>query len=376
MTRRRRKTSTSRRARPATPTARPSRSSARRPSTSWRRSNWRQPVNNAGVTGIFRPQNDPDGLGEVYAKQKFDDFSPEVSLTYKPTPDLLIYGAYKTAYKSGGFSNGGINSKFITNILPQDYLTFDKETAEGFEGGIKLTTMDNQLRLNLIGFSYKYSDLQVDFFNSPTFAFLTLTADAKTEGAEFDFQYAPYSAPGLNLYGSLNYTKARYTNFPVAPCYAGQTVEEGCNAEFSAATGGFTRQNLNGTPLSVAPKWTASLGASYEMEVGSDYMLGLNIDGRYSDSYLASGFGNPLSKQDSYATLDAGLRFGPENERWELAVIGKNLTNEFYVTGVVDGPSTGAGTGTPAAAGTALKADQLGFGSLPRTVVVQVTTKF
>jgi outer membrane receptor protein involved in Fe transport len=71
-------------------------------------------------------------------------------------------------------------------------------------------------------------------------------------------------------------------------------------------------------------------------------------------------------------TLDAGVRFGAEDDNWQVALIGKNLTNQFYVTGVVDGPSTGGGTGTPAG----LKADQLGFGTLPRTVMVEVTKKF
>ncbi|PEQ14437.1 ligand-gated channel [Novosphingobium sp. PC22D] len=325
-----------------------------------------QPYNNPGLTGIFRPSDDPDGLGVVTANQQFIDWSPEATLTWKPSPDLMVYGAYKTAYKSGGFSNGGINSKFSAN--PTDDLTFEPETAEGFEIGIKSTLMDRQLRLNLTVFTYDYNDLQVDFFNSPIFAFQTLTADARTRGVELEFQFAPRGVPGLNLNGSVNYNKAKYTDFPLAPCYAGQTPAEGCTL-----VGGLSaRQDLSDAPLSVAPEWTGNLGVSYEMPVGEAFKLGFNADARYSDSYLASGFGNPLSMQDSYVTLDAGVRFGAEDDNWTLAVIGKNLTNEFYVTGVVDGPSTGSGTGTAAG----VKADQLGFGALPRTVMVEVTKRF
>ncbi|MEY4722316.1 MAG: hypothetical protein RIQ46_2041, partial [Pseudomonadota bacterium] len=57
---------------------------------------------------------------------------------------------------------------------------------------------------------------------------------------------------------------------------------------------------------------------------------------------------------------------------WQIALIGKNLTNRFYVTGVVDGPSTGTGSGGL----TGTKADQLGFGTLPRTVKIEVTKRF
>jgi len=320
--------------------------------------------NNPLVTSIFRDQFDPDGLGVVTARQHFTNWSPEATLTWKPTEDLMVYGAYKTAYKSGGFSNGGINSKLSAD--PNADLTFDPEKAEGFELGFKSTLLNRQLRFNVTAFNYKYKNLQVDFFNSPIFAFQTLTADARTKGVEAEFQFAPNGIPGFDLHGSVNYNKARYTDFPLAPCYAGQTPAAGCNLA------GGSRQDLSGQTLSVAPLWTGNLGVNYEMSVGSAMKLGLNVDAKYSGSYLASAFGNPLSRQGKYVTLDAGLRFGAEDDNWQLAVIGKNLTNRFYVTGVVDGPSTGSGTGTPGG----IRADQLGFGTLPRTVMVEVTKKF
>jgi len=331
-----------------------------------KRSFFTQPYNNPGVTTIFRPQNDPDGLGEIVADQEFNNWSPEVTLTYKPSDDILVYAAFKTAYKSGGFSNGGINSKFSTDPLAD--LTFNPEKARGFEAGIKTTLADNQLRLNLTAFTYKYLDLQVDFFNSPIFAFQTLTADAKTSGVELEFEFAPRGVAGLNVHGSINYTDAHYTSFDNAPCYAGQTIAEGC----TLIGGIFSDQNLTGAPLSVAPKWTGNFGVAYDIAVGTDLKLGLNADARYSDDYLASGFGNPRSRQGSYVTIDAGIRFGAEDDNWELALIGKNLTNKFYVSGVVDGPSTGSGTGTA----NGVKADQLGFANLPRTVKVQLTKRF
>lgn len=323
-----------------------------------------QPYNNPLVTTIFRDRDDPDGLGVVTARQQFTNWSPEATLTWKPTPDLMLYGAYKTAYKSGGFSNGGINSKFSAD--PTADLTFDPEKAEGFEIGFKSTLLENQLRFNVTAFTYKYKNLQVDFFNSPIFAFQTLTADARTKGVELEMEFAPRGLPGLDIHGSINYNKARYIDFPLAPCYAGQTPAEGCSLA------GNSRQDLTGMPLSVAPEWTGNLGINYVRDIGTDFKIGFNVDARYSDDYLASGFGNPISRQDSYITLDAGIRFGAQDDNWQLAVIGKNLTNEFYVTGVVDGPSTGGGTGTPGG----FKADQLGFGSLPRTVMVEVTKRF
>ncbi len=325
-----------------------------------------QPYNNAALTAIFRPENSPDGLGFITANQSFNNWSPEATLTWKPTSEILVYGAFKTAYKSGGFSNGGINSGF--SATPLDDLTFDPEKARGFEVGIKTTLLDRQLRFNVGLYTYGYRNLQVDFFNSPIFAFQTLTADARTKGAEVEFEYAPQAVEGLNLHGSVNYNRARYTKFPDAPCYAGQTQAEGCNV----VVGTFTRQNLSGQTLSMAPKWTATLGASYDTPITDGLKFGIGADARYSDDYLASGFGNPDSHQGSYISLDASIRVGSEDDRWEVAVLGKNLTNRFYVTGVVDGPSTGSASGGI----TGVHADQLGFATLPRTVQLQVSFRY
>jgi iron complex outermembrane receptor protein len=333
-----------------------------------------QPYNIAALTFIFRPQDSADGLGEISADQTFNNWSPEFTLTWKPTDQLLVYGAYKTAYKSGGFSNGGINSAFSPDPLSD--LTFDPERARGFEGGVKSTLVDRQLRLNLSVYSYAYLDLQVDFFNSPIFAFQTLTADARTSGVEVDFEYAPRSIDGLNLRGSVNWNKARYTDF-IGPCYAGQRPSAGCtllDPEGGLPGAGQTPlfQDLEGAPLSVAPTWTMAVGASYDAPVGNGWAIGVGGDLRYSSSYLASAFNNPASRQDAYVTLDAQLRFGPANDRWRVSVIGKNLSNVFYVTGVVDGPSTGSGTGTEAG----IAADQLGFANVPRTVQIEFRTRF
>lgn len=295
--------------------------------------------------------------------QAFNNWSPEATISWKPASGILVYGAYKTAYKSGGFSNGGIDSKFGNAAVD---LLFNPEKAHGFEMGIKTELLDRQLRLNLGAYTYGYNDLQIDFFNSTIVAFQTLTADARTKGVELEFEFAPRSVRGLNLHGTVNYNKAGYTNFPIAPCYGGQMISEGCSLV------GNTRQNLTGAPLSVAPQWVGNLGVSYDKPLGNGLMAGVSVDTRYSSSYLVSGFGNPDSRQAKYGILDASIRIGSEDERWQFSIIGKNLTNRLYVTGGVDGPNTGSGTGTNAG----VHADQMGFGSLPRTVMAQVTTKF
>ncbi len=324
-----------------------------------------QPVNNPALTAIFRPADAP--LGVVTANQTFTNTSPEVTVAWKPAQDLMFYGGYKTGYKSGGFDNGGINSGAIA-ADPATYMTFNPEKARGFEIGAKTTLLANQLRANLELFNYKFTDLQVDFFNSPIFAFQTVSADARTKGAELQLELAPRGAHGLSLHTIVNYNDAKYTKF-IGPCYAGQTPAQGCN--IPTATLPF--QNLTGATLGMAPKVTGVAGGRWELLIpGRGLRLETSLDARYSASYVASSFNNPASRIGSYVSLDAGLRLFTADDKYEFALVGKNLTDRFYVTGVVDGPSTGGGTGTPAG----VPADQLGFGNLPRTVQFQVAAHF
>lgn len=300
----------------------------------------------------------------VTADQTFTNWSPEATATYKPNRDITLYVAYKTAYKSGGFSNSGILSRAST---VRDF-TFEPEKAKGFEGGIKTTLLDRQLRWNLGIYRYNFTNLQVDFYNAAIIAFTTYNAGAaRTQGVESDFEFAPRALPGLTLRGSLNYNKARYKNFPGAPCYTGQTIGGGCTI-----AAGIPRQDLSGTPTAMAPRWTGTFGANYDIPVGGGMELSLSADGRYSASYLTNVFGNPFSRQRDYVTLDAGVRLHSEDDRWGIALIGKNLTNSFYVTGSTDATLTGGGTGTAAGR----PGDQVGLAALPRTVTLQLSVKY
>lgn len=327
--------------------------------------------------GIFLPGS------TIRSAQEFNDWSPEATISYKPTDDINIWGAYKTAYKSGGFSNSGILSP---NAGLADF-EFDPEKAKGFEGGIKTRLLDRQVRLNLTAYSYKYTNLQLDFFRSDIFAFTTLNAGSATsKGVEVDFQFAPNDLDGFEVHGSLNYNKARYGEAVGAPCYAGQTRAAGCNLvyvndgtangsarPFNAATDTVAnRQNLLGKPTANAPEWTGTLGASYETDLGSSLKLSLGADTRYSSSYLATAFGNPFTRQNEYLNVDATIKVGTQDDRWQFAVIGKNLTNRWYAVGGNDAPNSGGGTGSLAG----VIADQAGFASLPRTVMAQVSFRY
>ncbi len=318
------------------------------------------PYNNPGLGGIWRTNEVAVG------DQNFSEWSPEATVSWQMTGDVMGYISYKTAYKSGGFSNSGIFSADFMGGSESDF-TFDPETAKGFEAGIKSTLLDNQVRLNFTVYHYEYDDLQVDFFNSPTFAFITLNAgSATTEGFEIEGEYAPFSIPGLSIRSTLAYNKARYDDF-IAPCWAGQTVAQGCNA-IVAGTNGTPGQDISGEPTAMAPDWTASLGINYDNYFSNGWGYGISLDALYTDDTNPSAFANPHAARDAYTTIGASMYLAGVDREWEVQLLGKNLTDEHIVAGVVDGPST------PGAGGE--YADQIGHTGLPRTVALQFTYRF
>lgn len=335
--------------------------------------------NQSYVTAFMDPA-DPRALLPIYlenvpvaANQSFNNWSPEATLSWKPTSDLTVYGAYKTGYKSGGFSNSSI----VGPSTQPGELSFGPERAKGFEGGIKASLLERRLSVELGVYRYTYSGLQVDFFDAQRIAYVTTNAgSSRIKGVELALQAAPRDLPGLTLHATANYNKSRYVRF-IGPCYGGQSQAEGClfvDLAATPATGGALPQfqNLAGRPTANAPLWTASLGADYRQDIGG-MKLGLSADARYSSSYYASGFANPVSRQGSYINLDAAIRLATTDNRWELALIGKNLTNRFIITGAYDISFTGQATGLPTAG---RLGDQAGSIALPRNVRLQLTWRY
>lgn len=188
---------------------------------------------------------------------------------------------------------------------------------------------------------------------------------SRSRGAELELEWSPRSIADLTVRGLLNYNDAKYRDFQ-GPCWVGQSAAASCNL---SGPGGTLFQDLNGKRLFNAPRWTGSLGISYETGVSNGLRLGANADTRYSSSYTASVFDNPFAAQPHYVNVDAGVRLKAANDRWEMAIIGKNLTNRFVVNGVIDALTTGSGTGTAIG----VPASQVGFVGFPRTVQVQAT---
>lgn len=244
------------------------------------------------------------------------NWSPEVTLSWKPQEGTLVYAAYKTGYKSGGVSN----PSRLSSISTAADLSYKSENSRGAEIGLKSYLADRTVRIEATAYSYLYKNLQVSAFDQlASMSFLTNAASARIKGAEFSGEWNPVR--GLKLNGSATYNIAKYKSFPNAICYLGQTAGTGC-------VGG--QQDLTGRPLTRAPKWTFSGGGSYDVALASSLMLGVNANANYASKYHTQEDHDPATVQKGFWLLNGGVRLYDERAGWELSVIGRNLTNEYY----------------------------------------------
>jgi iron complex outermembrane receptor protein len=65
------------------------------------------------------------------------------------------------------------------------------------------------------------------------------------------------------------------------------------------------------------------------------------VDAAYNSSFFTDVTANPFSKMPGYTLIDATARIGDAEDRWELAFIGRNLTNKWYYVASTDVPFTG-----------------------------------
>jgi len=297
------------------------------------------------------------------SKDSWDDFSPEVTFTVRPNEQLTLFASYKHGFLSGGFNSGSVDFD-----LARD-LAYDPMTVEGFEGGVKALFFDNTLRVNLSAYIYEVEDMQVQYYENATNT-IRNAAESDVKGAELDFNYLT-PVQGLSINGAVAYNDAKYSSFRDVQCYNGQTAAMGCVFRPIAADPSVSafQQDLTGHVLPRAPEWSLAAGFNFETPVGDALMLGLTGGVNYTSSYDADVTAHPYSRQPSYTLVDASVRVGDADGRWELALIGRNLTNKWYIAASNDVPFTGG------EAGSGLLADRFATVSRGREVLLRLSMK-
>jgi iron complex outermembrane receptor protein len=275
---------------------------------------------NATVTALLMHVTSP--LAFYQGERDESTFTPSLKLQYDLTPDLMFYASAERGYKAGG-----VNSAADASSTNQQ---FEEEKATGLELGLKSDLFQHKARLNLAAFHTRFDDLQVTSWNGFSFD-VGNAAAAVAQGLEVDGQWKP--AKNWTMSAAMAYLDSHYTDYKTGPCTAQVIATQGIGSVC----------DLTGKTTTYAPKWSGSLFVDHTMELFSAVELRTSLNLNYSAPYFLDADLDPELVQQTYTTVGLRLALAAFDDQWELALVGKNLTEQRILNAGQDMPLISGG---------------------------------
>ncbi len=160
-----------------------------------------------------------------------------------------------------------------------------------------------------------YEDLQIVRFGpteaNPDFgSFITDNiGEAEITGVELEFTW--YPTDNLRLSGNYAYLDTEVNDLVL-----------------NVASGAL---DVSGSELRQAPEHKGSLTASYDWPLSGGANLNFRVDYTYSDEQI-NDYANQNTIIDEFQLWDARASWRSANQNWEVAIWGKNLGDEEYIS--------------------------------------------
>ncbi|MFA7553257.1 MAG: TonB-dependent receptor [Spongiibacteraceae bacterium] len=314
-----------------------------------------------GVDGVYGVVFKVD-RHDLSGNRTENDFSPLVLLEYEFNQDILLYTSAAQGSKAGGFdarSNAdpaGSPAEFPAALGEGNTgsFEFEDEKATSFEVGAKTTLLDGAAELNIAAFYTQYKDLQVSIFDG-VFGFNVGNAgEAETYGLELDGRWRLTNA--LSLSGALAFLDFEFTDYPNGQCNFGEapTSADG-NCDYTGRTNQYVAD------------WSGSISMDYVTLVSDTLEFHSTIDFVFTDDYNPSQTLDPAMNQDGFVKVNARIALASLQAGWEIALVGKNLTDEEVIS--YSGP-------TPLAGNIFGVASRYAFYDRPRSIALQGVYRF
>lgn len=252
----------------------------------------------------------------------------KLALQHDVARNVMVYGSYATGYKGAGYdiSTGFDQSRVRLPVAP--------ETSKAYEIGLKSRFLRNRLQVNATAFHTDYDDFQAQSNRIDPVTNLTQNAvmnvgALRTRGVELELAGKPINT--LLLEGSLAWVDAIVKEFPLANCYPGQTLAEGCRQVSGASV-----QDLAGKRLANAPKLKIGLGATYNFPLFEHYSGIANVNYQYQSAVNFDLGNNPLTVQKGYGVVNGSIALSDPARGFKITLYVNNLFEKSYATFIGD----------------------------------------
>lgn len=301
--------------------------------------------------------------GVVDDERITNNISPTINFKWDYSDMGMAYFKLTRGFKSGGFNAS------LAAPDPEAF-QFDDEQVDGIELGTKMDLLEGAANLNVAVFYNNFSDRQVSSFTSDGFI-VGNASESTSQGVEIDFKMIVN--PALLFSFSVAYLESNYDEFADAACAPEQEAayynspENGSDAIIDGCTvvaslpPTFT-QDLTGKTTERAPRWSGSFVTNFNYPVGENMILLADLDVNYEDDFYLQQSLDSNTIQESYIKVNARLGLASRDQDWNIALVGKNLTDET---------TSGVGIGIPLFTGS-----YVATVDAPRTVAVEFGYRF
>ena len=245
----------------------------------------------------------------------------DISANYKINDDINWFSRVANSFRAPSVQG---------RILFGDEVTVaDSETITSFETGLKTDVLDGRGRINGSVFYYVMDDQQLTAVGGDA-NFNRLVNAEETIGYGFELDAEFVVTENLLVTGNVSYNNTEINDNDLAIAGCSQcTVTDPLNSNGLAM--------IDGNSLPHAPEWIANFTARYSREIGDGEMF------IYTDWSYRSEVDFFLYKSVEFegeSLLEGGIRAGytwsmADND-YEVAIFGRNITDEQVVIGGVD----------------------------------------
>lgn len=256
-----------------------------------------------------------------------DYFSWELSANYDVNDDLSAYARLATASR-GPVTLGRFG--FTSQA--------DTEEITSLEFGFKADLFDGRARWNSAIYTYSIDDQQLTATGGTGNTNELLNA-AKVDGSGFETEFEMLVTESFRFSTNLSYndTEIKDPNLNTELCSSNPlcTSLDPIVDTFPGFFGTVNLVSVDGNPLPRAPEWLFNFSANYDHQLESGKLYAQTDWNYRSDSNIFLYESVEFVAESRWV---GGVRFGYKNEdeTMDIAVIGRNITDEIVADGALD----------------------------------------
>ena len=249
--------------------------------------------------------------------------SGDLSANYVLNDETNLYARLARGYRAPSIQGRSL-------LFSANSTTADSELVDSVETGFKSVFLENTARVDGSVYYYIVSDQQLTAVGGTGNVASLLNAD-KSVGYGFEIDSEYFITPDLALTASVSYnhTELQDDTVAVPGCGGGCTVTDPLNGDGLAM--------IDGNSLPQSPEWISNFAARWTKEVGDGEIY------VYTDWSYRSEVNFFLYESIEFtgdALFEGGVRVGYEwytdGAEYEVALFGRNITDEEQLTGAID----------------------------------------